>query len=211
MNAIGLLPQTSFCRMQVVGKNLTLHYEGRQHCLKLTNSLKKLLALLSHPGMPITYLMLDTSPNAVEAKYRQFADHVQLEENGLHTQESFLRIPMVDLKTVKAVKQRLLQIISQQAEREENCDLAPLEDLQTEQEQLVAYLKEVYRPQGISKGFCDEGALLHKRVQKGLLRALAQIHEVEPHLARQIKASLKYHQTIVFHPQQLQIEILGFI
>jgi len=202
--------KTHFCTMQISGKKLLLNYEGRQHSLKLDRSMHQLLALLSHPCMPISYLMLDSPPNAVEGKYRQFSDRSELMVNELHIQECFPVVPMTDIKTVVSVTQRLLKIVTELSELEESCDLARIEELQKEQDQLALYLREVYRPQGYFTGFCDENTLLHKRVQKGLLRALKQIKEVEPELARQIKASLKLHQSIVFHPQQVEIEVLGF-
>ena len=173
--------------------------------------MRQLLALLSHPFMPITYLMLDSPPNAIDAKYRQFSDSSELMVNELHIQECFPGVPMADIKTVLSVKQRLLKIVSELAELEESCDLARIDELQKEEDQLALYLREVYRPQGYFTGFCDENTLLHKRVQKGLLRALKQIKEVEPELARQIKASLKLHETIVFHSLSLEIEVLGFL
>jgi len=124
----------------------------------------------------------------------------ELKELDFRIQGDFPSLELVDLRTIKEVKGRLNQIIAELAELEHYHDYARQDDLLQEKEELVEYLKQVYRPQGRLVRIPSESLKCERRVMKALTRALAEIHKVEPELAQLLKESLHRGSALIYQP-----------
>jgi len=92
---------------------------------------------------------------------------------------------------------------------EEYNDYARAADLQDEQEGLMQYLKDVYRPCGKVRSFSDETSRQRSKVLKALRRVMADIAAVEPELASYIRECLEINEYLVFRPTGLEIEVFS--
>lgn len=198
------------CTIRLVNKQIRLSYGGRTHFLKLHKGMKQLLVLLTHPGMAISINQLDACHAEPSGQYSQFRNPDELKSQDLHPQDSFAPVEMADYAAINASKQALLQITAELAELIDNCDCARAEELMGERDALQSYLREVYRPHGKIRKFPDEGSLLRLRVRKSLQRALAEIEQCEPLLAKELRTSLDLHAPMIYRPRALEIDIYGF-
>jgi len=187
-------------RMVEMGKHISLSYAGRRYQLKKSRGLKIWAELIRNPGIPISYAQLDSAmwndPQAVGGDLPL----AELKELDFRIQGDFPSLELVDLRTIKEVKGRLNQIIAELAELEHYHDYARQDDLLQEKEELVEYLKQVYRPQGRLVRIPSESLKCERRVMKALTRALAEIHKVEPELAQLLKESLHRGSALIYQP-----------
>jgi hypothetical protein len=198
------------CMFSVSGKQVQITYCGRTHKLKLSLGMKHLLALVTHPDMPVSANQLDNLNDLRQANYKQFDSPDELKLRNLHPLGSYLPMPMADYQTIYSIKQRLRNIIEELSEMQEYCDYGRADDLITERDKLASYLREVYRPCGKQRNFPDAKGLIRKRVQKSLHRALQDIAKCEPDLASELSACLDYQGRFVFRPSYCEISVNGF-
>ncbi len=186
--------------LKLKGKQVCLRYAGREHYLKLSRGLRLWAELINHPGIPISFAQLDSAlwndPQAVGNELPL----AELKELEFGVQSDFPCLEMVDLRTVKEVKERLNEIILQLAELEHYHDYARQDDLLEEKDKLVNYLTQVYSPAGKLARFPSESRKCERRVMKALQRALRDIAEMEPSLAIELKKSLNKGSTLTYLP-----------
>lgn len=207
MANVELSNNADVCRLSIRAKELIIGWQGREHSLKLSRGMEQLVQLMRYPGILLDYAGLESDAAVPQARYQQLNNSEERLEHQLHAAEDYLPLPLSDPKTVKEVKQRLLRLISEEAELEENCDFSRLDDIRDEKEALTQYLNEVYSPARRMRCFPDENLRQRKRVQKNLLRAIATIGDLEPELATKLKSCLQFHCGIVFWADTLVIEI----
>ena len=194
-------------RISVRSRQVLLSVAGRTHRFRFSRGMHHLCTLLAYPGIPFRVSQLD-APQLNHPTQAGMPDTpAQLEEHGLQVQARFQPLAMADLQTIRAVKQRLQQIIAELAETEGWNDYARTDALREEQEKLTAYLCEVYRPGKGIRVFPDADRLARKRVLKAIHRAVAEIAAAEPEIALQIKAALRLEETFCYLPGALDLSL----
>lgn len=195
------------CRIMVKGTQVQISYLGRSHTLFNSGGMAYILDLITHAGVPVSFDMLDAAQVQPQACYRQFEHESELTEGGLRLQDKPLSYAMADRKAIYNIKRRLVQIIAELAELEEYNDYARAADLRDEQEALMQYLRDVYRPCGRVRSFPDETAKQRSKVLKALRRVMSDIAAVEPELASLIWESLEINEYLVYRPTGLEIDV----
>ena len=201
---------TDRCSFRSEAKGISLVYGQRTHYFKRSTGMRYLLELLANPGLPISIEQLYQEGVQPAPAYRQFSDASLQQSQDMDVQHWFTPIPLTDLKAVTEIKAELNAIIAELAVLDENCDLARADELRTQQEGLMLYLRQVYRPTGQIRNFSDEHYRHKKSVKRALNRALEQIALVEPALAVQLKACIKLQGVLLFHPHKLDIAVYGY-
>ncbi len=195
--------------LRIEGNLLILSYQNRIHKFKLSKGMRHLAALLSHREIPFQPEQLELYEHQTLLERSVKVTSEERIEHGFTLSSDFPAYELADLATVKEVKKRLIQIIAEIAEAESWNDYSRRDDLESEQEKLLAYLKEVYRPGGKPRCFPSEDKLQRKRVLKSLSRALAEIKAAEPELALHLTNSLKLADYFVYRPQGPALEVTG--
>jgi tRNA(Ile)-lysidine synthase TilS/MesJ len=202
----GMLYQES-CRFRIRNKQVLISFRGREHRVFHSVGIAYLIELVMHPGVPVSYQELETALQQPLAGYRRFEGKEALLQHGLQLQEKPLPYAMTDKQTLGSIKQRLLQIIAELAELEEYNDYSRADDLREEQEALMLYLRQVYRPGGRLRSFSDAATKLKHKILKALRRALADIAGVDVELAAYIRASLELNEYLVYRNCGLEIDV----
>ncbi|MCK9308933.1 MAG: hypothetical protein M0P99_01515 [Candidatus Cloacimonetes bacterium] len=200
-------PAEERCLFRVAGKQVHIDYQGHEFSVFLSTGMGYLLELLCHPELPVSFRQMELANARPQDCYRQFENHEALLEYNLHLEDKPLPNPMADKQTLHSVKARLLCIIEELAELAEYNDYARAEDLNSEKEALVLYLREVYRPGNKIRDFEDEANLQKRRILKALRRAIADIANQEPNLASHLSASISVSEFMVYRPDCLEIGI----
>jgi len=195
---------------RISGRQVNLCYRGKIHSFKNSKGMKYLIALLSHQDLPIPWQQLELLDNGYSDSKAGWTDCDEAEVRSLSPACELPPYQLADRQTLKEIKQRLNQIIAELAEADAWNDYSRKDDLMEEQEKLLAYLKEVYLPNGSKRCFSTEFTLQRRRILKALRRALSEIEAVEPALASELKASLYLEELWIYRPHGNPVQVSGY-
>jgi len=179
------------------------------HEFRKTKGWVYLLEALRHPGEYRYAYSLRAAEHPIPEEYR-FVNNISEDERNqqnLYVQYHPYSFEMADRQTIKEVSRRLNQVIAIEAELRVNNDIAALEDLLQEKEQLSEYLEEVMRHDGRLRYFNDGGRKAVVAVNKALRRCLMEIEEVDPPLGRYLRKQVRTWHKVMYQPGQIQLRI----
>ena len=177
------------------------------HEFRKTKGWKYLLEALRHPGERRYAYSLSTAEHPVPEEYRYCNKLSEDERNqlNLYARHYTRSIEMADRRTIREVSQRLNRLIAIEAELRINNDIAALEEVLLEKEQLCEYLQEVMGKDGRLRHFKDSGYKAVASVNKALRRCLMQIEEVDPPLGRYLRKRVRTWHKVVYEPGEIEI------
>jgi len=193
--------------MELCGNRVVFRYRNREFGVKLSVGMRYIIELITHAGIPVSAVWLSSITASIAPMYIGMGTKDALVEHGLGSKDAFPVMPMTDAVCIRQVKSRLLEIVSQLAELEQNCDYARADDLRDEQEALCQYLKEVYRPDKRIRSFENEQEKQKQSVNKAIKRALQQVYEADAELGSKLSSCIKLGRILVYHPQDLDIRV----
>ncbi|MCB5272267.1 MAG: hypothetical protein LHW56_10545 [Candidatus Cloacimonetes bacterium] len=166
-----------------------------------------LLEVLRHPGQCRYAHSLRAAEHPIPEEYRYVNDFSENERNAenLYAQHYVQNIEMADRQTIKEVSKRLNQVLAIEAELRVNNDIAALEEVLREKEQLSQYLEEVMWRDGRMRYFRDGGRKAVSSVHKALSRALQEIEDVDPPLGRYLRKRVKIWHRVVYEPGDIVV------
>lgn len=192
------------------GKAVSISYQGRTHKFKLSKGMRHLAALLYHCELPLKPEQLELYEHRVILDKSLRLGFEERSEHEFSLSSDFPPYEMADRATLIAVKKRLIQLIDEIAEADSWNDYSRKDDLESEKDRLMAYLKEVYRPGGKLRYFPTERSLQRKRIRKSLSRAMDEIKAADPELAMHLDASLYLDEYFVYRPRGYALEVMGY-
>ena len=195
------------CCIEICGNRLTVRYKQREHSFKYSVGLRYIIELIINAGITISAAGLASLTAQSAPIYEGISSKSALLEHGLSCMDGFSAMPMTDAVSIKEIKGRLLDIVAELAEMDANCDYGRADDLREEQEALVRYLKEVYRPDQRIRCFASEQQKQGRSVRKSIKRALAQILAVDAELGAKLAAGIRTGKDLVYEQQELDIRI----
>ena len=166
-----------------------------------------LLEVLRHPGESRYAYCLMAAQHPIPEEYRFVSDVSENERNAenLYGHHYAHGIEMADRQTIKEVSQRLNRVIAIEAELRVNNDLAALEEVLREKEQLSQYLEEIMWRDGRLRYFRDGGRKAVVSVNRALRRALQEIEDVDPPLGRYLRKRVKIWHRVVYQPGSIVV------
>ncbi|MCK9336107.1 MAG: hypothetical protein M0Q99_12440 [Candidatus Cloacimonetes bacterium] len=180
-----------------------LDYNGNLHCFKKSVGWKYLLEILRNPGRIYNARQLSSTFRKIPERYQYLArqSKTELESSNLYISPAEMRIAMIDDRGLKEVSKRLNVLIEIEAELRINNDLAALDDVLEEKEQLQQYLQEVLSYTGSIRSFSNSESKAAAAVSKAITRCLDSIHDVEPALAEYLSKHIEKSNRICFLPE----------
>jgi hypothetical protein len=194
-------------QLQEKASVVVLHDGDIVHEFRKSKGWIYLLEALRHPGECRYAYSLKTAEHPIPEEYR-FVNNVSENERNaenLYAQHYMRSLEMADRQTVKEVSQRLNRVLAIEAELRMNNDIAALEDLLREKEQLSQYLQEVMGKDGRLRYFKDDGYKAVVSVQKALRRTLQEIEKVDPPLGRYLIKRVKVWHRVVYQPGEMVV------
>jgi hypothetical protein len=197
---IGDTMTASDIQIQKVGKQVELVFQGRKHIFKHSRGWSYLAELLSHPGKEYFARELAASAAPIEAKYQYLSELSNAEYEAMHLySHSYQRgIEMSDKRTIARVSRRLNQLLALEAELRINNDDAALEELLSEKDALMEYLRQCLLRNGHIRNFRQSEDKSAAAVNKAIRRCLDKIREVEPELADHFKSHLSMWNRVCY-------------
>jgi hypothetical protein len=188
---------------------IELHNGDREYVLRKSKGWVYLLELLRHPGEFRYAQALVAAEHPVPQEYCRISEFSETELQGLnlHIQCDTRRMEMIDQRCIKEVSARLNHLIGLEAELREGNNLAALEDLLSEKDQLSQYLAECLRRDGRMRYFCDGSYKAVSSVNKALRRCLDGIVAVDPALGHYLKKQVRVWHRLMYEPAELEIEV----
>jgi len=117
------------------------------------------------------------------------------EELNFCISSSPLPIQVIDEQTLQQTKQRLQSLIALEAELLNWNDLARLDEVRSEKEQLVEYLKECLDRKGRIRSLNQTANNDYRMVYRSINRVICKIREIDPELAEEV---LKHLETGIY-------------
>ncbi|MCB5252461.1 MAG: hypothetical protein WC944_10445 [Candidatus Cloacimonadaceae bacterium] len=166
-----------------------------------------LLEVLRHPGECRYAYSLRTAEHPIPEEYRfsNIISETERNQHNLYAQHYARSIKMADWRTIKEVSQRLNRLIAMEAELRVNNDIAALEEVLQEKEQLSQYLQEVMGKGGRLRNFKDSGTKAVVSVNKAMRRCLKEIEEVDPPLGRYLRKRVRIWHRVVYEPGEIEL------
>ena len=112
-------------------------------------------------------------------------------ESGFSVGYFQLAIEMTDSRTIRQCRARIIALIEQEAYTAECNDSARLEDIRSEKDACIAYLKECLTAKGKISLLYDQQTDDYRTVQKALKRTRDAVAITEPDLAQYIDEHLE--------------------
>ncbi len=168
-----------------------------------------LLELLRHPGKTRFAGSFLAAANPIEDRYQQLGDLSETEriEMGLYAQFMPLRIEMTDERTVRDVSARLMLLIEMEATLRTENNLAALDDILTEKQQLQDYLAQVLLPGGRIRCFSEHSRRDMRSVYMAIKRCLEGISALEPSLGEYLRARVNTWHQLSYEPGEIEIRV----
>lgn len=210
MEQANTLASAAEVRITTQRRQVILHCGPRQHTFKRSKGWDYLLQVLSQPGQELSATQLITQGNIIPAHYGYLSQlsEADLVSDNIHPFELEQPIQLCDRKTVGQVCARMKVLIQKEAELMEYCDLAALDEVRTEKEQLEQYLCEVLNPQGRIRHCRDKASRDIQSVNRALRRVLQEIRTVEPDLGDYLRGCVKIWGWVCYHPGEVEIGVL---
>ncbi len=188
---------------------VVLHDGDIVHEFRKSRGWVYLLEALRNPGVFRYAYSLKAAEHPIPEEYRYVNDISENERNeqNLYVQYCTRSIEMADRQTIKEVSRRLNRVIAIEAELRANNDIAALEEVLREKEQLSQYLQEVMGKDGRLRYFKDGGRKAVVSVNRAMRRALKEIEEVDPPLGRYLRKQVRVWHKVVYEPGGLQLTI----
>ncbi len=176
------VPETPENVFKLKGDYWELTYTGEARSLKNSKGLQYLSVLLRHPGRKFLPVEI-----AMEAGESMSAPPAHLSEEGVNT--STLRDfgTTIDHQTLASCRTRLYEIETEEREVKEDNDLARLEGLRVERDQVEDYLSAALGIGRRPRQGKTPAQKAHDRVTKALKRGLADIEAKHPSLAKHLQ------------------------
>jgi len=207
MKRQGTTPSGSIIRFVSRNRQVILHCGARQHTFKLSKGWKYLLHILSQPGQSVTATQLLSQGNSIPAHYGHLArlSEVHLATMQLYTFDLEQPLPLCDRQTIGQVCARMNYLLQKEAELMEYCDLAALEELREEKEQLQHYLSEVLNSRGRIRSSRDKARRDIHSVYVAIGRAIREIAAVEPELGGYLAKHIQAWGRVCYNPGELEL------
>ena len=182
-------------------KNVVVLHDGDiVHEFRKSKGWIYLLEVLRHPGECRYAYSLRAAEHPIPEEYR-FANNIsndELSRHNLYPQHYVRSIEMADRRTIQEVSARLNRLIAIEAELRVNNDIAALEEVLLEKEQLSQYLQEVMSKDGRLRYFRDGGRKAVVSVNKALVRCLKEIEAVDPPLGKYLRKRVRIWHRVVY-------------
>lgn len=180
-----------------IKRTVTLAHEGKIVTYEHAGlGFEYLEELLLHPNQPIACGHL-RQMFQIDQNNIAMTDFEQMQSNitnspGYHFLPAELPIESADAKTIGEVKQRLIDLIEEEAELMRYNDYARLEDVRNEKDALLKYLKQILTP------LCKPRYLHHQQrndysaVKQAIQRALTKLKPDFPKLYLNLTQNLEF-------------------
>jgi len=201
--------QKPTARFTQQGKRVMLNVGGKIQNFRLSKGFEYLLHILSHPGTSYYASMFNSGKYLVDPGFKYLSELPEsaLEQQGLSGFDFLPPIHKADRQTVKEVSARLNCLIQLEVVLRENNDLAALDDLIWEKEQLCLYLHDVLSVRNRLASIPTEDSKSARQVYKSLARVYKQIAECEPELAIELKSRIIAWHKVCYLPGEWEIEV----
>jgi len=168
-----------------------------------------LLDLLRHPGQQRYALSLLAAHQSIPEQYRLLGEISESQRNSLDLYSCYYapEIKMADQRTVTEVKARLLRLIEMESSLRIQNNLAALDDLLQEKEELEHYLKEIMNKSGQLRNFREHNRREIYSVYKAIRRCLDSIARLDPALGRYLEGRVKIWRYLSYEPGEIQIKV----
>lgn len=182
------------------GNLIELSYKGRSHLIRRNRGWDYLLELVRHPGKVYDARSLMQVGQSIPAEYQALAglDKESLELQGLYCHDYSSWLPMSDRRSIGDVIARLKRLVVLEAEMRVNNNLAALDDVLQEKQQLQEYLGEVLKNDGSIRCFPSNEAQAVKAVNKALRRCIKGIEELDPELGSHFREQVKTWNQVMY-------------
>lgn len=179
-------------------RTVTICHDGKTHTYaQAGRGFEYLEELLAHPKRPI-YCGELRQLFQIDPYQTAQADFEDVNVCSHQSCHNFPFLPIetpietADEQTIKQVKQRLLELINEEAELMQYHDLARLEDVRDEKDALVRYLKQALTPMQKPRYLHHQQRNDYSAVKKAIQRAIAKLQPTFPSLANDLKQNLDF-------------------
>jgi hypothetical protein len=186
--------------VRIGNASLQLCWKQSSLTLRASKAARYLVELLLHPYQPISAVALHALVNHALPAHSGTDDLGYLPDSVNTSFHNLLPQPLCDAETIRSVKQRLNRVLARLAEAKQWHDLAGIEALQQERDDLLAYLQTCLSPLGSAQRESDPDYKCRDNVYQSLRQLLSRIRRHCPELGDLLQKSLRLWSELVFIP-----------